>query len=127
MYFMFFGQGPVSENEFITLKAKREEIQSQVEALLNNLRSTEQRFEFLSAIYQPRINIIEVNNKSMGNRYIGRFSIPGMDGKPERFTVSLAKADEYEDKKDPQLAKLAKTKALELLQRKHPELFLEKT
>jgi hypothetical protein len=60
MYFMFFGQGPVSENEFITLKAKREEIQSQVEALLNNLRSTEQRFEFLSAIYHPRINIIEV-------------------------------------------------------------------
>ena len=127
MFFFLFGQGSASENEFISLKAKREEIQSQVEALLNNLRNTEQRFEFLSAIYQPRINIIEVNNKSMGNRYIGRFSIPGIDGKPKRFTVSLAKANEYEDKKDPQLAKLAKTKALELLQRKHPELFREKS
>ena len=125
MYFMFFGQGPVSENEFITLKAKREEIQSQVEALLKNLHDTEQRFAFLSAIYEPRINIIEVNNKSMGHRYIGRFSVPNYTGKQERHTVSLAKADEYEGKKDPRLVQLAKTKALELLKRKHPDLFLQ--
>ena len=127
MYFMFFGQGPVSENEFITLKAKREEIQSQVEALLNNLRSTEQRFEFLSSIYEPRINIIEVNNKSMGHRYIGRFSVPSLNGKPERYTVSLTKAETFTDKRDPQLAQLAKIKALELLKRKHPDLFVKES
>ena len=127
MYFMFFGQGPVSEEEFIALRAKREEQQAQLEALQKGLEITEERFRFLSAIYAPKINVIEVNNQSMGHRYIGRFSVPGKEGKPERYTVSLSRAEEYPSKDDPQLAELARRKALELLMRKHPDLFIEKS
>ena len=75
--------------------------------------------------YAPKINVIEVNNQSMGHRYIGRFSVPGKEGKPERYTVSLSRAEEYPSKDDPQLAELARKKALEFLMRKHPDLFLE--
>ncbi len=126
MFFFLLNQGPVSKDEYIALKAKREELRAQIESLMTSLRLTESRFELLEAIYNPNINIVEVNNKSMGHRYIGRFSIPDIEGKRQRFTVSVAHADDFPDKNDPKLLELAKEKSLELLKRKYSSLF-EKT
>ena len=122
----FLNQAPVSETEFIALDAKREELRNQVVLLLEALKRTEDRFNLLKAIYEPRINVIEVNNKSMGHRYIGRFSIPTEFGAPKRFTISLSKAQDFPDKDHPELLKMAKRKSIELLMRKHPELFEKK-
>lgn len=113
--------------EFVELKARREALQEQVNALLTQLQNSDYRFEFLKALFEPHINIIEVNNESMGHRYIGRFSVPYMNGKPQRFTVSISPIEGFESKNDPKLKELARKKALELLKRKHPELFFEKT
>ena len=127
MFFFFFGPEPASEHEYVSLKAKREEIQSQIEILMTSLKSSDDRFRLLSSIYDPKINIIEANNKSMGHRYIGRFTVVDMFQRPHRYTISICKASEFEDKSDERLMKLAKQKALELLKKKHPELFLQKT
>ncbi len=123
MIFFLLNQGPISKDEYIALKAKREELRNQIESLITSLRLTESRFELLDAIYNPKINIVEVNNKSMGHRYIGRFSISDIEGKRQRFTVSVANADDYPDKDDPKLLELAKEKALDMLKRKFSDLF----
>jgi hypothetical protein len=123
MFFFFLNQGPVSKDEYIALKAKREELRGQIESMMASLRFSETRFELLEAIYDPRINIVEVHNKSMGHRYIGRFSIPDIEGKRHRFTVSIANADDFPDKNDSKLLELAKEKAIELLKRKYSHLF----
>jgi len=91
--------------------------------LVDKLRSTESRWEFLEAIYNPRINIIEVNNKSQGHRYMGKFSIPDMTGKPKRITISIAKAEEFNGKDDQGLMELAREKALAKLKKHYPALF----
>ena len=124
MFFLFFGQGPVSKEEYHSLKVTRETLSSQIDSLVDKLRSTESRWEFLEAVYNPRINIIEVNNKSQGHRYMGKFSIPDMTGKPKRITISIAKADEFTGKDDPSLIKLANEKALLKLKKHYPTLFL---
>ena len=123
MFFFLLNQGPVSKDEYIALKAKREELSSQIESLLTSLKSSESRFDLLDAIYNPKINIVEVNNKSMGHRYIGRFRIPDIEGKRQRFTVSVANADDFSNKNDPRLLELAKEKAIEMLKRKYSYLF----
>ena len=106
MFFLFFGQGPVSEKEYQSLKVTRETLSSQIDSLVEKLRSTENRWEFLKAVYNPNINIIEVNNKSQGHRYMGKFSIPDMTGKPKRISISIAKADEFTGKDDPRSYKV---------------------
>lgn len=123
MFLFLLNQGPVSKDEYIALRAKREELRSQIESLMNSLLLTESRFDLLDAIYNPKINIVEVNNKSMGHRYIGRFSIPDIEGKRQRFTVSIANADDFADKNDPKLMEIAKEKAIEMLKRKYSNLF----
>jgi len=124
MFFLFFGQGPVSKEEYHSLKVTRETLSSQIDSLVDKLRSTESRWEFLEAIYNPRINIIEVNNKSQGHRYMGKFSIPDMTGKPKRITISIAKAEEFNGKDDQGLIELAREKALAKLKKHYPALFL---
>ena len=124
MFFLFFGQGPVSEEEYHSLKAQRETLSSQIDALVEKLRSTENRWEFLEAVYNPKINIIEVNNQSQGHRYMGKFSVPDMTGKPKRITISIAKADAFTGKNDPGLIKLAREKALLKLKKDYSSLFL---
>ena len=121
---MFFGQGPVSKEEYHSLKVTRETLSSQIDSLVDKLRSTENRWEFLEAVYNPRINIIEVNNQSQGHRYMGKFSVPDMTGKPKRITISIAKADAFIGKNDPGLIKLAREKALLKLKKDYSSLFL---
>lgn len=124
MFFFLLNQGPVSKDEYIALKAKREELRTQIESLMTSLRLSDSRFELLDSIYNPNINIIEVNNKSMGHKYIGRFSIPDIEGKRQRMTVSVANVETFPDKDDPRLLSLATEKALKMLKRKFPDIFL---
>ena len=124
MFFFLLNQGPVSKDEYIALKAKREELRTQIESLMTSLRLSDSRFELLESIFNPKINIIEVNNKSMGHKYIGRFSIPDIEGKRQRMTVSVANVETFPDKNDPRLLSLAKEKALKMLRRKFPDTFL---
>ena len=126
MYFFFFGQGPISEDEFNRLKDERMKLQREVEALLTSLQMTEARFKFLSSVYEPRINLIEVNNKSMGHRYIGKFSVPHFDGRTTRYTISIGRVEEFKGKTDERLMEVAKEKVIEHLKKKHPDIFLEK-
>jgi len=125
--FLFLAPQPVSKDEYIALKAKREGLAQQIDMLVASLNETNFRFNLLDSIYNPQINLVEVNNKSMGHRYIGRFSIPDITGKPSRLTISIARAEEFESKDDPALKELAKKKALELLKRKFPGLFSDFT
>ena len=124
MFFFLLNQGPVSKDEYIALKAKREELRTQIESLMTSLRLSDSRFELLESIFNPKINIIEVNNRSMGHKYIGRFSIPDIGGKRQRMTVSVANVEAFPDKDDPRLLSLAKEKALKMLKRKFPDIFL---
>ena|SRR6056300_417889 len=122
--FFFFGQNKVSEEEYISLKAQREEIKSQIDMLTTKLWDTESRFELLESIFDPKIRIMEVNNQSMGHRYIGRLRLNKyVKEKPIWMTVSLPNASEYKGKDDPELMKFAKEKAREKIKRLYPELF----
>lgn len=122
---LMFGIDKVREEEYIILKAQREEIKRQIDNLTAKLWETDMRFSFLEALFDPKINIIEVNNESMGHRYIGRMRVKdGLTGKLHILTVSIANAAKYSGKNDPELVKIAKEKAVELLKKKFPDVFL---
>ena len=48
----------------------------------------------------------------------------GLTGKLHILTVSIANAYKYSGKNDPELVKIAKEKAVELLKKKFPDVFL---
>lgn len=124
---LFLGDLIISKEEYISLKAERDELKRQIRHLEGSLKSTESRFRFLSAIYDPTIHITEVNNKSMGHRYIGRFTVPGLNPseKSVRLTVSIGKVSDFMSIEDPKLIQLARQKAVELIERRGEYYFLK--
>jgi hypothetical protein len=127
MYFLFLSASPLSREEYLTLKAKRDEITTQISALRNALHATDDRFRTLEEIYNPHINIVEVNNKTMGHRFIGRYVIENLVGERNRFTVSIGKVEDFKGKDDPRIMEIAREKVVEQLQKKYPHAFIEKS
>ena len=126
MYFFFLNAFPLSHSEYLTLKARRDEITTQISALRTSLHATDERFKTLEAIYNPHINVVEVNNKTMGHRYIGRYIIENIEGERHRFTISIGKVEDFKGKDDPRIMEVAREKVIEQLKKRYPHAFIEK-
>ena len=123
MNYFFFGADKVNLDEYEKINKERGYILYQLNNLNKKLLELESRFKLLDSIFNPKMNIIEANNKSMGHRYIGKFRVESQIGKKKEFVISIGRVENYQGKKDPLLLEHAKIKALEQLKKKHPEIF----
>lgn len=138
MFFILFNRF-VSEQEFIQLKTKRELLTEQIQSLIEELNSTNKRFDFLSSIYDPKFTIITAKRPD-GVKYIARFkvevpkdefygfsqSIKSDDlkkGGVKNFSITLGDVDEFKGKDDPKLMKIARERSFPLIKSKIPEIF----
>lgn len=125
MYYYYYYYRQANYDEYSNLKKDREKLLKQLTKVASKLAEKENQFGFLNSIFDPKISIFEVNNKNMGHRYIGRFTVEDHHNKRKRYTVSIGKVGDFNGINDPCLISTAKIKAIEFFKRRHPELFLE--
>lgn len=121
--YYYYGNSPVSEKEYLSTKMERDKILLDITELKSKLALIESRFELLDSIYNPKVTIIEVNNKSMGHRYTGKFRIVSEYGEKKEITISIGKVEDFEGNDDPKLLEIAKQKALKRIRKKFPYIF----
>ena len=121
--YYYYGKAPVSSKEYGTVKKEYEKLLVEMAKLSGKLSETESRFKLLDSIYNPKITIIEVNNKSMGNRYTGKFRIISEFGEKKEFVISIGRVENFTGKNDPKLLELAKQKGLIKIKKDLPYIF----
>jgi hypothetical protein len=118
-------------NTYMTLLTKREELkanighlQSMLVDLQLELSQSDLKFNFLDSIYNPKVSIQEVNNEKMGHRYLGRVRVLDPNGKSGIVLgFSVGRVDHFKGIDDPKLIKLARDKAVEVIQKKYSIYF----
>jgi len=121
--YYYYGTSPVSKKEYEKISKEHEKLLTDITKLKEKLYKTEPRFKLLDSIYNPKITIIEVNNKSMGNRYTGKFRVISEFGEKKELTISIGKVLDFKGKDDPKLMELAKQKSLEKIKKKFSYIF----
>jgi len=116
----FFGFIDISEIRYRNLKKEREDIQLKINNLINELSASNREFTILKAIYEPDIKIIEVNNKTMGHRYIGRVNMPAEYEFKGPITISIGKVIDFKSKDDPRIYELAREKLITRMKKEFP-------
>lgn len=101
------------ENEMFELRTKYQELKSKYDEVNKEI--------FYSKMFHdPDVIISEVNNKNLGHKWVGRVRIPtefmpkvDLTNKSYYMSFTICDGSLFKDKKDPELIKLAKEKAIE--------------
>lgn len=96
---------------------EREKLRIEIE-----IKELEEKLKIAKGAFEPHITITEVNNRSMGHRYIGKFRVY-FESKPRLMTISIGKFSDFEGIDDPQLLEAAKEKAKAVVRDKFPDWF----
>ena len=123
LYYYYYGNSPVSKKEYEASKKEYEKLLIEITKLKAEISEKEPRFKLLDSVFNPKITIIEVNNKSMGHRYTGKFRMISEFGEKKEFVISMGKVENFNGKDDPKLLELAKQRALEKIKKKLPHIF----
>lgn len=118
-----------SKGYYEKLKQRKQEIEKELTQLNNELFHLNSLFKVLDGVYDPHITIVEVDNKSMGHRYIGKFRCY-LETPAKACTINLGMVKvleqqftNFQGKADPRLLVLAKEKATEYQINKYPHFF----
>lgn len=121
--YYYYGNSTVSEKEYENTNKEHKRLLKEITQLKEKISKIEPRFKLLDSIYNPKITIIEVNNKSMGHRYTGKFRIISEFAEKKELVISMGKVENFKGKDDPKLLELAKQKALEKIKQKFSYIF----
>lgn len=114
--------------EFQKLEFEVKKLEEMLNPMLSELEIKKKRRDTLAIVFNPNIVISEVNTPSMGHSYLGKVRIPAHSeynngDKPKFLNFSLGKVVKYTGKDDPELIKLSKEKAADVIKRKIFNIF----
>jgi hypothetical protein len=106
------------DSEMFELSAKYQELKSKYDEVNKEI-------VYYKMFHDPDVIISEVNNKNLGHKWVGRVLIPSkfmsrmdLTNKRHYMSFNICDGSLFKDKKDPELIKLAKEKAIETIMRK---------